>query len=104
MRLIAITAIMLATLSSAYAQFSRPAPGPIALKIQAAMQSEVRSDADRARDENRKPVETLEFFGLKDDMRVLELVPEGGWYTKILAPVLADKGQLYLAIGTRQLG
>jgi predicted methyltransferase len=33
-------------------------------------------------------------------MRVLELIPSGGWYTKILAPVLADKGELYVAIGT----
>ncbi len=104
MRIIAVLTIVLLSLPTANAQFSRRAASPIALKIQAAMQSEIRSDADRARDENRKPVETLEFFGLQDDMRVLELVPEGGWYTKILAPVLADKGQLYLAIGTRQLG
>jgi predicted methyltransferase len=40
------------------------------------------------------------FSGLRDDMRVLELIPSGGWYTKILASVLADKGELYVAIGT----
>jgi len=34
-------------------------------------------------------------------MRVLELLPGGGWYTKLLAPVLADKGKLYVAIGTQ---
>ena len=33
-------------------------------------------------------------------MRVLELLPGGGWYTRVLAPVLADNGELYLAIGT----
>ncbi len=104
MRILIILTIGLITLSTANAQFKRPPPSPIAQKIQAAIHSEVRSDADKARDENRKPVQTLEFFGLEEDMRVLELVPEGGWYTKILAPVLADKGQLYLAIGTRQLG
>jgi len=69
-------------------------------KIRAAMQSEVRSEAEIARDENRKPIETLSFFGLTDDMRVLELVPGGGWYTKILAPVLEENGKLYVAIGT----
>ena len=53
-----------------------------------------------ARDANRKPLQTLEFFGLKDDMKVLELVPGGGWYTKILAPVLAESGVLQVAIGT----
>lgn len=69
-------------------------------KIRAAMAAEIRTEAEVARDANRKPVETLAFFGLRDDMRVLELLPGGGWYTKILAPVLRDKGKLYLAIST----
>lgn len=69
-------------------------------KAVAAMAAESRPQADRDRDRNRLPVETLNFFGLKDDMRVLELFPGGGWYTRILAPVLADKGELYVALGT----
>lgn len=70
-------------------------------KIQAAMASDTRPAADVERDENRRPVETLAFFGLKDNMRVLELLPGGGWYTRLLAPVLRDSGQLYVSIGTR---
>lgn len=69
-------------------------------KIRAALASDVRTEAEVARDDNRKPVETLSFFGLEDDMRVLELLPGGGWYTKVLAPVLRDNGKLYVAIGT----
>jgi predicted methyltransferase len=69
-------------------------------KITAAMASDIRTEAETARDRNRKPVETLEFFGLKDDMRVLELMPGGGWYTKLLAPTLRDNGELFVAIGT----
>lgn len=69
-------------------------------KLQAALASETRSEAEKARDANRKPLETLNFFGMRDDMRVLELVPGGGWYTKLLAPVLADNGELQVAIGT----
>lgn len=69
-------------------------------KITAAMQGEIRTAEELARDENRKPLETLTFFGLEDDMRVLELLPGGGWYTKILAPVLRESGKLYVAIGT----
>jgi predicted methyltransferase len=72
-------------------------------KIKEAMKGEVRADADTARDRNRKPVQTLNFFGLQDDMKVLELVPGGGWYTKILAPVLAEKGELFLSIGAERL-
>jgi predicted methyltransferase len=53
-----------------------------------------RSDANKARDQYRHPIQTLEFFGLKPDMTVVELSPGGGWYTEILAPVLRDHGQL----------
>lgn len=69
-------------------------------KIRAAMASDARTAEEIDRDGNRKPVETLEFLGLTDDMRVLELLPGGGWYTKLLAPTLRDNGKLYVAIGT----
>ncbi len=68
--------------------------------LEAAMASDIRSAEEKARDGNRKPIETLQFFGLEPDMRVLELVPGGGWYTKLLAPVLAENGELFVAIGT----
>lgn len=68
--------------------------------ITQALNSGVRSAEEKARDTNRKPLETLSFFKLTPDMRVLELVPGGGWYTKVLAPALKDEGKLYLAIGT----
>ena len=69
-------------------------------KLKAAMESDIRTEAEVARDRNRKPVETLSFFQFEDDMRVLELVPGGGWYSKLLAPVLREKGEYYVAIGT----
>lgn len=46
------------------------------------------------RDQYRHPLQTLEFFGLRPDMRVIEVIPGGGWYTEILAPFLHDHGQL----------
>ncbi len=73
--------------------------GGVEDKIKAAMASDIRTEAEVARDRNRKPVETLAFFQLRDDMRVIELLPGGGWYTKLLAPVLRDNGELYVAIG-----
>lgn len=72
-------------------------------KIMAAMADDVRTEAEVDRDQNRLPVETLGFFGLRDDMRVLELVPGGGWYTKLLAPVLRENGELFVAIGTARV-
>ena len=75
--------------------------GEIDDKVQAALASDIRTDAETARDANRMPLETLKFFGLADDMHVLELVPGGGWYTKVLAPVLAENGRLAVSIGTQ---
>jgi len=72
-------------------------------KIEAAMAADIRTEAEVARDRNRKPVETLAFFRLSDNMRVLELLPGGGWYTKLLAPVLKENGELYIAIGTNNV-
>jgi predicted methyltransferase len=70
------------------------------VKIEAALAAHDRPDRDVSRDENRKPVETLEFFGLRDDMKVVELLPGGGWYTRVLAPVLRENGLLSVAYGT----
>lgn len=70
-----------------------------AVKIREAMDGGMRSDAEKARDGNRLPAETLGFFRLRDDMRVVELAPQDGWFTKILGPVLAERGQLYVTLG-----
>ena len=69
-------------------------------KVETALAAEARPEADRERDRNRRALATLKFFGLKDNMTVLELIPGGGWYTRVLAPVLAENGKLYVAIGT----
>ncbi|MGI4880589.1 MAG: methyltransferase, partial [Janthinobacterium lividum] len=57
-----------------------------------------RSDTNRARDNYRHPGETLAFFGIKPAMTVVEISPEPGWYTEILAPYLRDGGH-YIAAG-----
>ena len=46
--------------------------------IKVAMKAELRSDKDKERDRNRRPVETLKFLGIQEDMKVLELIPGGG--------------------------
>jgi predicted methyltransferase len=53
-----------------------------------------RSAQNKARDGFRHPKETLTFFGIKNDMHVVELWPGGGWYTEVLAPFLRDTGKL----------
>lgn len=72
-------------------------------KLKAAMDAEIRTDAEKDRDRNRRPIQTLKFFGLRDDMKIVELLPGGGWYTKLLAPVVQDKGEFYAALGTGRI-
>jgi len=72
-------------------------------KLKTALAADIRTDAEKERDRNRRPVNTLKFFGLRDDMKILELMPGSGWYTKLLAPVVKDNGEYYAALGTGRI-
>ena len=67
--------------------------------LAAAIAGPQRSEANKARDKYRHPLETLTFFGIKPTMTVVEISPGAGWYTEILAPFLKDHGKLYEAVG-----
>ncbi len=56
-----------------------------------------RVPANTERDKYRHPAETLSFFGVRQDMTVIEVGAGAGWYTEILAPYLAKNGQLMVA-------
>jgi predicted methyltransferase len=95
-----LLSVVVAAASLPIVSFAQSSPdSEVARRIRAAIASDVRTDADKARDTNRKPLETLLFFGIEEDMTVLELVPAGGWFTKILGPTLKDDGKLYVALG-----
>lgn len=68
--------------------------GDSATLLKEAVAGSWRSQANTARDQYRHPIETLEFFGIKPGMAVVELAPGGGWYTEILAPFLYANGHL----------
>src|SRR5512143_3005864 len=61
-------------------------------QLKAVIAGSLRSDSDKARDQYRHPLETLTWFGIKNDMTVVEIWPSGGWYTDILAPFLKEHG------------
>ena len=81
-----------------------PSPPPIprdtatAAAIERALAGDQRAAGSHERDAQQHPVDTLLFFGLKPDMTVAEVWPgTAGWYTEILAPLLAERGKLYEA-------
>jgi predicted methyltransferase len=48
----------------------------------------------QARFPARNPQQVMEFFELKPGMTVIEALPGGGWYSKILLPYLGSEGRL----------
>ena len=69
-------------------------------KIEQALGGSIRDDAEIARDANRKPAEVLEFFGLEDDMKVLEISPATGYWSKFVGPTLCNNGgELVFSVG-----
>ena len=72
-------------------------PNTFAHDLKGAIVSEDRTPKNVARDVYRHPYETLDFFGIKQDMTVIELTPGGGWYTEILANYIHYPGTLIAA-------
>ena len=89
MKKLLILSISLLTLSFTSNFFAHDLKGAIA--------SEDRTPKNVVRDVYRNPYETLDFFGIKQDMTVVELSPGGGWYTEILANYIHYPGTLIAA-------
>ena len=66
--------------------------------LTAILAGDQRTPEERARDVYRHPKETLLFFGIRPEMKVLEVWPEPGWYTEILAPLLRAIGTYYAGV------
>lgn len=71
-----------------------PASDPIRDRLHEAVNGTHRSDANRARDVYRNPLDTLAFFKIEPQYRVVEISPGRGWYTEILGPFLWGEGTL----------
>ena len=68
-----------------------------ATALAAILASPHRVPGNKDRDGARHPSETLTFFGLQPTQTVVEIGPGNGWYTELLAPLLADHGKLIVA-------
>jgi predicted methyltransferase len=72
--------------------FTAPA---IATGYSAAVGDTHRPAADTARDAARKPAEMLAFAGVKPGMKVMDLIPGGGYFTRLFAAAVGPKGHVY---------
>jgi predicted methyltransferase len=91
---------LILSLAAAFALAScgtMPAP-PADSAIKAAVADARRPSADVARDVNRKPAETLRFSGVKPGDKVGELLPGGGYFTRMLSDVVGPEGHVYAIV------
>src|SRR5216117_3738870 len=88
---ICFTVLGFATLASA-----KEAKLPVVPKaVAAAVADPARPQADRDRDADRKPAESIAFAGLKPGQRIADLLPGGGYFTRLFSGVVGPKGQVF---------
>ena len=54
-----------------------------------------RDQYDAAKDPGRKPVEAMEFFGVKAGMKVLDVITGAGYSAEILSAAVGPTGTVY---------
>jgi predicted methyltransferase len=84
--------ILATTLSLAVAAPVLAKPAPF---IAAAVADKGRPADDTARDGLRKPAEMLEFAGVRPGMKIGELLPGGGYFTRVFAKAVGPRGKVY---------
>jgi predicted methyltransferase len=97
-------ALLVLALVAAAGCVSTSSRGSVTSALDAAIAGAHRPAADRARDQYRHPRETLLFFGLRPNQTVVEIMPTGGWYTRIIAPVVREHGRYVAAMPPVQVG
>jgi predicted methyltransferase len=88
-----LAAALAVTVAAAGVAFAKPDANQMA-----AVNDANRPAADKARDDARKPAEMLEFAGVKPGQTVVDLIPGGGYFTRIFSKAVGPKGTVY-AVG-----
>jgi len=94
-----VLAISLLAAVSLGANSSRAAEIPA--YIAAALADGGRPDADKERDASRKPAQVLAFAGVKPGQQIAELLPGGGYFTRIMSKAVGANGHVYALVPAR---
>ena len=68
---------------------------PVPKYISAAVADPMRPDADKALDPERTPADMLVFAGIKPGMKVMDMIPGGGYFTRLFAKAVGPTGWVY---------
>ena len=94
MRTLSVAAGTLLTVLT-FSMTDAQAASAVTKEITAAVADPARPDADRKRDIDRKPAESVAFAGLKRGQSVADLLPGGGYFTRIFSAVVGPSGHVY---------
>src|SRR5437016_92615 len=89
------TAIVIAGLAFAFSGAIAHAADKVPKAIAAAVADKNRPEADTKRDEDRKPAECVAYAGIKAGDKVVDLLPGGGYFTRIFSKTVGPKGHVY---------
>lgn len=98
------TMLFLAASAAAALSLSSVAAAAPTAAQKAAVADKARPEADTQRDADRKPAEMLEFAGVQPGQTVVDLIPGGGYFTRIFAKAVGPKGVVYAAYSPRPGG
>ncbi len=66
-----------------------------AADLATALDNPARAEADKGRDEARKPAEVLVFIGVEPGMTALDIAASAGWYTEVFSVAVGEDGTVY---------
>jgi len=64
-------------------------------RMRTALAAPDRPAENKARDANRKPIESVQFFGVKTGETVVDMIAAGGWFTEVLSAAVGPSGKVY---------
>ena len=65
-----------------------------AARMTAALTSSARPAEDKERDAARKPIQTVQFLGIKTGATVIDAIAAGGWFTEVLSAAVGPTGKV----------
>ncbi|HUO66987.1 MAG TPA: methyltransferase [Gammaproteobacteria bacterium] len=67
-----------------------------ATRMRAALAAPERSQENKLRDAARKPIETVQFLGIRTGDTAVDMIAETGWFTEVLSAAVGPKGHVYM--------
>lgn len=87
-----LSLVLLGAAALAHADMMPPA------YVSAAIADSTRPAADTQRDADRKPAELIAFAGIKPGDQVADVMPGGGYFTRIFSKVVGPQGHVYAVV------